>query len=167
MAANHSCVSAIPTHTEPARTIAVVRPAFVASLLSTSVAGCLCCRLPVSPDLAPAALFSRAFIYVFIAILAGATGAWFYWNPAKVSSAVSLRGFILWCSAGWAWAPAIALLLQQGSSWAAPLAALGAAALARGLHSISYVASSRQLAFQPPREKELFAEKCGHDTAMW
>ncbi len=164
---NDICVSAIPADTEPASTVAVVRPALVASLLSASVASFLCCHWPVSPDLAPAPLFSRAFIYVSTATLAGAAGAWFYWNPAKVSSAVSLRDFILRCSAGWAWTPAIALLLQQGSSWAAPLAALSAVPLAEGLRYSACAASSRQLAFQQSREKELFAKSIQPIPGDW
>lgn len=97
-------------------------------------------------------------MYVSAAALAGAAGSWFYWNPAKAGSVVSQRDFNLGCSAGWVWAPAILLLLQQGSSWSVAVAALGAAALAEGLRCTACAASSGPLAFQRPREKELFAE---------
>jgi hypothetical protein len=152
------CVSAAPAIVEPVTAISVVRPAFVASLLFASLASCLCCQWPVSHTPSLVALTFRAFAYVSAAALAGAAGAWLYWAPAKSSSSVSLRDFILWCSAGWGWAPAIVLLLQQHSLWAVPLVVLSAAVLAGGLRCIAGAASTSQFTFQRSGEKELFAE---------
>jgi hypothetical protein len=112
----------------------------------------------VSLILTPAAFLFRAFAYVSAVALAGSAGAWFYWNPAKVGSAVSLRGFILWCGAGWLWAPAILVTLQHGSMWAEPLTVLGATTLARGLSSFAGAANNRKFALQESRDKELFTE---------
>jgi hypothetical protein len=126
--------------------------------LSASVAAALSSQWQVSHTFAPAALFFRAFAYVSAAAVAGAVGSWFYWNPAKASSAGPLRDFILRCSSGWVWAPAVVLLIEQNSLWAAPLVALGAAVLASSLRFIDCAASTSQPSIQRSREKELFAE---------
>ena len=155
---NEICASAVPNRVRPAKAASEAHPAFVAGLLSASVAAALSSQWQVSHTFAPAALFFRAFAYVSAAAVAGAVGSWFYWNPAKASSAGPLRDFILRCSSGWVWAPAVVLLIEQNSLWAAPLVALGAAVLASSLRFIDCAASTSQPSIQRSREKELFAE---------
>lgn len=155
---NEIWASALPTSAEPKDTASLTLPAFLASLLSASIAAYLCCQLPVSVGLTPAAFLFRAFAYVSVVGLAGSAGAWFYWDPAKAGSAVSLRHFILWCGAGWLWAPAIVLTLQHGSLWVEPLTVFGATTLARGLSCFGGAANNRKFASQESKDKELFTE---------
>jgi hypothetical protein len=155
---NEIRASAVPNRVQSANAASEAQPAFVAGLLSASVAAALFTQWQVSRTFAPAALFIIALAYVSAVTLAGAVGSWFYWNSARTNSIGSLRDFILQCSAAWVWMPAVVLLIEQNSLWAAPLVALGAAALASSLHRIVCAESNSEVSFQRSREKELFAE---------
>jgi hypothetical protein len=144
-----------------------LQPAFVASLLSALVAASLCCHWLVPPTLAISTLFLVALVYVSVTVLIGATGAWFYWNPVKQGSIVSPEDFIIRCGAGWVWAPAVVILIQQGSFLATAFATLGAATLGASLRFVICEATAGQPPVESSGEKRLFAESLQSVSLNW
>ncbi len=136
-----------------------------AGLLNALIAAFLLCRLPAShaPDLK--SVFIRALIYVTLGALAGAGGAWLYWNnpasPFRENPPLPFPLFALVCAAGWVWVPAMVIFSEQLSPATALIAMIGAFLLATGLRHATFpvFAPPQQAATViDPAESELFAE---------
>ncbi len=108
-----------------------------AGLLNASIAALLLCRLPNSTSPSLIGLFFRASLYVCGVAAAGAGGTWFYWRRSSGSSRlnfpVPFGSFCVASVAGWAWVPAVVLLMDEQSPVAAVIAAVGGSILSVGL----------------------------------
>jgi hypothetical protein len=108
-----------------------------AGLLNALIAALLLCRLPQSTSPSLLGLLFRASLYVCGVTAGGAGGAWFYWRRSTSSSRlnfpVPFSSFCVACVAGWAWLPAVVLLMDEQSPVAAAIAAVGGSILSLGL----------------------------------
>jgi hypothetical protein len=106
-----------------------------AGLVNAFIAALLFCRLPHSTAPSLLSLVERAAMYVCAAAAAGAAGMWLYGRRSSNEFPFSLIAFGLAGVGGWVWAPAIVLLVDEGSPVAAATAAVAGIFIAAGLRS--------------------------------
>jgi hypothetical protein len=114
----------------------------VAGLVNACIAAILVAVLPISDTPVLGALLTRACCYVAASVAAGAVGAFAYWqgpwSPFREQSPVPFSLFVLACSSGWIWVPAM-VIFSRALSAAGPLVAMiGAFALASALRRATY-----------------------------
>lgn len=112
----------------------------LAGLVNAAIAAFLLFNLPASRAPSLTSLFVRAILFVVAAVLAGMTGARFYWSRSsaalRAETILSFRRFAVVNAEAWVWIPAIVLLSRQDSPNSAVLSALGAVLLSNGLRRV-------------------------------
>ncbi len=114
----------------PATYVAVLL--FAASLGVFLVESFLC-RWPAPHPLSSAEAFFTALMYIFVAVLAGATITRLLCLRSGMISSVPSSRFILASAIGWIWLPSVVLLSRQRSIAAPLVAGIAAAVMAVGL----------------------------------
>ncbi len=136
-----------------------------ASLINASIAAILLCELPASSDINLKALLIRTICSIAVGVAAGAIGAYAYWqspwSPFRYRPPVPFTLFVLACSSGWIWVPAMVIFSRALSAAGAFVAMIGAFALASALRRATYAVlgpAATPSIFAGRTQSELFEE---------